>query len=164
VNGPNGKVGGTGREGVTNATGVLGGRVEVDPPGYMINVAHETLRVSLRSVVIDCPDPTALASFYAQLLDGQLDTADPEWCEVRFGDADLKLAFQQVEAYRPPDWPDGSPQQSHLDLTVSDLAATSRQAVSLGASVLSHRIEEPGCVFVVHADPSGHPFCLCEER
>ena len=51
----------------------------------------------------------------------------------------FKLAFQQVALYRPPDWPDGSPQQSHLDFTVSDLRATSLHAVSLGASVLSER-------------------------
>jgi hypothetical protein len=30
--------------------------------------------------------------------------------------------------------------------------------------VLSGPVEEPGCVFVVHADPAGHPFCLCRER
>jgi predicted enzyme related to lactoylglutathione lyase len=120
--------------------------------------------VSVRSVVIDCPDPPTLASFYAQLLEGRLDTADPQWCEVRLGDTNLKLAFQQVKSYRPPDWPDGSPQQSHLDFTVSDLNAASLRAVSLGASVLSGRVEEPGCIFIVHADPAGHPFCLCEER
>ena len=132
--------------------------------GTYSEVADETRKVSLRSVVIDCPDPPALASFYAQLLDGLLDTTDPQWCEVRFHDTTLKLAFQEVESYQPPDWPDGSPQQSHLDLTVSNLSAASLRAVSLGASVLSRRIEEPGCVFVIHADPSGHPFCLCEER
>jgi predicted enzyme related to lactoylglutathione lyase len=127
-------------------------------------VTAERANVRLRSVVLDCPDAPALASFYAQLLDGQLDTADPEWCEVRFGDLDFKLALQRVGSYQPPDWPDGAPQQSHLDFTVSDLPGASRRAVALGASVLSGRVEEPGRVFIVHADPSGHPFCLCEER
>jgi predicted enzyme related to lactoylglutathione lyase len=132
--------------------------------GKDVEVAEERPDVRLRSVVIDCPDPPALAAFYAQLLDGRSDTGDPEWCEVRVGEPGLKLAFQKVDSYQPPEWPDGSPQQSHLDLTVSDLGAASRRAVSLGASVLSRRIEEPGCVFIVHADPSGHPFCLCEDR
>jgi predicted enzyme related to lactoylglutathione lyase len=132
--------------------------------GTYSKVTGERPEVSVRSVVIDCPDPAALASFYAQLLDAQLDAADPQWCEVRFSDQNFKLAFQQVALYRPPDWPDGSPQQSHLDFTVSDLRATSLHAVSLGASVLSDPVEEPGCIFIVHADPSGHPFCLCQER
>jgi len=127
-------------------------------------VSVERPTVSLRSVVIDCPDPPALASFYAQLLDGQLHLTDPQWSEVRFDGSGFKLAFQQVRTYAPPGWPDGSPQQSHLDLTVSDLPAASLRAVALGASVLSGRVEEPGCTFIVHADPSGHPFCLCEER
>ncbi len=115
-------------------------------------------------MVIDCPDPRALASFYAQLLDGRLQATDPQWCEVRFDGLNFKLAFQQVGSYRPPEWPDGSPQQSHLDFTVSDLRAASLRAVALGASVLGRQVDEPGCSFIVHADPSGHPFCLCQER
>jgi predicted enzyme related to lactoylglutathione lyase len=120
--------------------------------------------VSLRSVVIDCPEPADLASFYADLLEGHADTADPDWCEVRFDDSSFKLALQRAESYVGPDWPDGAPQQMHLDLTVSDLEAACRRAASLGATVLSDPVEEPGCVYVVHADPAGHPFCLCQER
>ena len=115
-------------------------------------------------MVIDCPDPRALASFYARLLDGRLQAADPQWCEVRCDGLNFKLAFQQVGSYQPPEWPDGSPQQSHLDFTVSDLRAASLRAVALGASVLGQQVDEPGCSFIVHADPSGHPFCLCQER
>src|ERR1700728_4706961 len=120
--------------------------------------------VRLRSVVIDCPEPAILASFYAELLEGHADTGDPEWCEVRFDHSSFKLALQRVPSYVRPNWPDGAPQQMHLDLTVSDLPAACRRAASLGATVLSEPVEEPGCVYVVHADPAGHPFCLCEER
>jgi predicted enzyme related to lactoylglutathione lyase len=135
----------------------------VNSAGYVLKVNGDRVEVRVRSFVIDCPDPPGLASFYAQLLGGQLDTTDPQWCEVRL-DPHCKLAFQKVSPYRAPNWPDGSPQQSHLDFTVSDLGAASLRAVSLGASVLRQRVEEPGCVFTVHADPAGHPFCLCEER
>lgn len=118
----------------------------------------------LRSVVLDCPDPVALASFYAALLSGRPDLGDPDWCEVRVDGMDVKIAFQRVPAYRRPEWPEGLPQQAHLDLTVVDLDSASRHAVSLGAQVLKGPVEEPGCVFIVHADPAGHPFCLCSER
>jgi predicted enzyme related to lactoylglutathione lyase len=117
----------------------------------------------VRSVVFDCPDPAALASFYATLLGGRLQAADPEWCVVYLDEPAFKLAFQYAAPYVPPDWPNG-PQQLHLDLTVPDLDATSLRAVSLGATVLSGPVEEPGGVFIVHADPAGHPFCLFEER
>ena len=119
--------------------------------------------IGLRSVVFDCPDPLALATFYADLLGGRVVEGDATWCETHVDGVGLKLAFQGVDEYRRPEWPDGVPQQVHLDLTVTDMQATSRFAVGLGAEVLGPAVEEPGCVFVVHADPAGHPFCLCME-
>jgi predicted enzyme related to lactoylglutathione lyase len=120
--------------------------------------------IRLRSIVLDCPDPPALATFYADLLDGRADLDDPEWCEVTVRTSTWKLAFQLATPYSPPDWPDGAPQQLHLDLTVSDLDAACIRAASLGAIALGDRVEEPGSFYVVHADPAGHPFCLCQDR
>lgn len=120
--------------------------------------------VRVRSVVLDCPDPRALASFYADLLGGRAETGDPDWCEVHLGEPSLKLAFQRVSPYLAPEWPDGRPQQLHLDLTVSDLDTVSRRAQSLGATALTGPVEEPGGVFTVHADPAGHPFCMFMEN
>ncbi len=120
--------------------------------------------IHIRAVVLDCPDPPALAAFYADLLGAELDVSDPDWCEVRPEGSTIKLAFQRMASYVPPSWPDGAPQQVHLDLDVEDIDAASTRAVSLGARVLSPPVEEPGCTFIVHADPVGHPFCLCHER
>jgi hypothetical protein len=127
-----------------------------------VSDSQSTVRV--RSVVLDCPDPVKLASFYAELLTGGRYVGDSNWCEVRVEGMPLTLAFQAVANYRRPEWPDGVAQQVHLDLSVSDLQAASRHAVTLGAEVLRGPIEEPGCVFIVHADPAGHPFCLCAPR
>jgi predicted enzyme related to lactoylglutathione lyase len=118
----------------------------------------------MRSVVLDCLDPVALASFYAELLTGGVRTGDSDWSEVGVDGLPFKLAFQRVATYRRPEWPDGVAQQLHLDLTVSDLEAASRRAVALGAEVLSGPVDEDGSVFIVHADPDGHPFCLCMDR
>jgi predicted enzyme related to lactoylglutathione lyase len=120
--------------------------------------------ISVRSVVLDCPDPAALATFYADLLGGRSVGSDPEWWEVRVDAQSVKLAFQRVRDYERPQWPDGAPQQIHLDLTVLDLTTACRRASSLGALALGEPVEEPGCVFVVFSDPAGHPFCLCEDR
>lgn len=87
-----------------------------------------------------------------------------QWCSVKFTGSTVKLPFQQVDGYVPTAWPDGVPQQLHLDLTVSDLDAACLMAASLGTVALSDRVEEPGCFFVVHADPVGHPFCCCQGR
>jgi hypothetical protein len=51
-----------------------------------------------------------------------------------------------------------------LRLTARPQAGTSLRAVSLGAAVLTDQVAEPGGVFIVHADPAGHPFCLFMER
>lgn len=118
----------------------------------------------MRSVVLDCPEPATLAAFYAELLGGELDDSDPGWAEVRVPGSAVKLAFQRVAHYVAPEWPDGQPQQVHLDMTVDDIGPTSRRAVELGARVVGSTVQEDGCEFLVHTDPAGHPFCLCHER
>jgi len=120
----------------------------------------------LRSVVLDCPDANALAAFYKELLDGTTGTewvfSSPSWAQVRLPGTSVMLAFQTVTDYVAPQWPDGQPQQVHLDLDVDDLRAASARAVSLGAKVLSEPVEEDNCTFIVHQDPVGHTFCLCQ--
>ena len=54
-------------------------------------------------IVIDCPDPAALATFYGALLDWKTDIS-PGWAEVRADDGQC-ISFQQVPAYTPPSWP-----------------------------------------------------------
>jgi hypothetical protein len=120
--------------------------------------------IRLRSVVFDCANPSELGSFYAELLGGEIVNRDPDWVELHLSTLPLKLAFQRVTRFVPPDWPHGQAQQAHLDITVSDLRASSDRAVELGGRPLTEPIIEDNCVFQVHADPSGHPFCPCEDR
>jgi predicted enzyme related to lactoylglutathione lyase len=107
-------------------------------------------------IVIDCPDPAALATFYGALLDWKTDVS-PGWAEVRADDGQC----QQVQAYTPPSWPGQQvPQQMHLDVIVDDLDATEAAVLDLGATKHEH---QPGTSFRVFLDPAGHPFCLCVE-
>jgi catechol 2,3-dioxygenase-like lactoylglutathione lyase family enzyme len=108
-------------------------------------------------LVIDCPDPSALAGFYERLLSMQRVQDDPDW--VVIGDAADRpgVAFQRVAELRTPDWPDPEhPQQMHFDVRVTDLAAGEAQVLALGA----RRLAGGGDRFRVYADPAGHPFCL----
>ena len=117
------------------------------------------------TVVLDCPDPLALAQFYGALLGQEIaDDGDDSWQSLRGDGSGVTLAFQRATHYVPPRWPDGPPQQLHLDLTVDDFVTAHRAAVALGARPLSPVSEpEPGQTsgFRVYADPAGHPFCLC---
>ena len=111
------------------------------------------------SIVIDCPDPTELAAFYATMLDWKTEV-DDGWVEIR-ADYGQLISFQKVEGYRPPRWPSQDvPQQMHLDVVVEDLDAAEAEVLKLGASKADY---QPGTTFRVFLDPAGHPFCLCRE-
>jgi hypothetical protein len=108
-------------------------------------------------IVIDCPDPSTLATFYGALLDWKVDVSS-DWAEVR-ADYGQCISFQQVEAYTPPVWPNQEvPQQMHLDVIVDDLDVGEAAVLDLGATKHDH---QPGTTFRVFLDPAGHPFCLC---
>ncbi|WP_328327225.1 MULTISPECIES: VOC family protein [unclassified Streptomyces] len=113
----------------------------------------------LGSVVLDCPDPRALAAFYAEILGGTVEDKDPEWVSLT-GHPGTPLEFQLAPDFVPPRWPAGdSSQQFHLDLTVEDLDAAEKQILALGAKVLD--AADHSRTWRVYADPAGHPFCLC---
>jgi catechol 2,3-dioxygenase-like lactoylglutathione lyase family enzyme len=113
-------------------------------------------------VAIDCPDPGAIARFYAAILDWPVDVDDDNgWAHIHHPDETAAIAFQRVEDYRAPDWPgQGTPQQMHLDVDVDDLDAAEAAVLDLGAVKHDH---QPGTDFRVYLDPAGHPFCLCAD-
>jgi len=109
------------------------------------------------TVVLDCADPAALATFYATMLGWEVDAGD-DWVDIR-SDHGHTLSFQQVPDHRPPVWPGQDvPQQMHLDVVVNDLDAGEAAVLELGATKHDH---QPGATFRVFLDPAGHPFCLC---
>jgi catechol-2,3-dioxygenase len=112
----------------------------------------------LGAVVLDCPDPGALAGFYAGILGGTVETEDG-WADLTTPDG-RALAFQAAPGHVAPEWPapDRS-QQFHLDLTVDDLDAAEAAVLALGAKPLD--TDDRSRTFRVYADPAGHPFCLC---
>ncbi|MFI2434559.1 VOC family protein [Streptomyces sp. NPDC018693] len=112
----------------------------------------------LGAVVLDCPDPRALAGFYADVLGGTVE-GDGEWVDLKVPGGQ-PLAFQAAPGFVPPRWPapDHS-QQFHLDLTVDDLDAAEKSVLALGAKILDAEDRSRG--WRVYADPAGHPFCLC---
>ncbi|MGA7836142.1 MAG: VOC family protein [Acidimicrobiales bacterium] len=120
-------------------------------------------RVELGVTALDCPDPLALADFYAALtgLDVEpLEDFPPEdvtWIEL-LGNGGPTLGFQKIDSYVAPTWPEGPiPQQLHVDFMVDDLDDAEAHATALGATKAAY---QPGDTFRVFFDPVGHPFCL----
>ena len=111
---------------------------------------------SLGTVVLDCPDPAALAAFYAGLIGGEPTPDGDDWVALK----GTQLAFQAAPGHVPPQWPSpAASQQMHLDLTVEDLDVAEAKALDLGAKPLD--AEDRSRTWRVYADPAGHPFCLC---
>jgi len=118
------------------------------------------MRINHQVVVFDAADLTAESSFWAGVLGGTVDPED-DWHMV-YVDGEPRVGVQLAPDHSPPEWPDGAPQQIHLDLWVDDVTAAHDEVVSLGAKLLKQADDiESRDGFQVYADPAGHPFCLC---
>jgi catechol 2,3-dioxygenase-like lactoylglutathione lyase family enzyme len=114
-------------------------------------------------VVVDSPDPKALARFYSELLGWPLwrpEEMDDGEAAIDAGEGVAGITFHRKDDYVRPVWPNAAGEQQmmlHLDFQVSDLEAAVAHAVGLGAAVASH---QPQADVRVLLDPDGHPFCL----
>jgi catechol 2,3-dioxygenase-like lactoylglutathione lyase family enzyme len=107
----------------------------------------------LHHVIIDAPDPAALAVFWSALLGQPVTYRSADFVVVAPDDTTSGLAFQRAPDQRPPTWPDPAvPQQIHLDVMVEDPDTAAPEVLALGATRLDGEH--------VYADPAGHPFCL----
>lgn len=117
------------------------------------------MEITSMRFVLDAANIDEVSSFWAAVLGGEVATSDT-WHTILVDDVpqlDVQLAPDHV----PPQWPDGEPQQAHLDITVTDIAAAHEHVVGLGAVPLSETDRTAPAGFQVYADPAGHPFCLC---
>ena len=122
---------------------------------FALAMRGENMIGTLQSVVLDCPDPAALAEFYRGVLGGRIDRNGDDWVDLRLPEGGTKLSFQLCPGYVPPTWPgDDGDQQVHLDIHVDDFDAAEERLLALGARFLEAHDE-----FRVYLDPVGHPFC-----
>jgi predicted enzyme related to lactoylglutathione lyase len=118
------------------------------------------VKVNLQVVVFDAADLNAEGTFWARLLGGTVDAED-DWHMVLVN-GEPKVGVQLAPDHVPPEWPDGTPQQIHLDLWVDDFEEAHTEVMSAGAKLLQAAVStESPDNFQVYADPAGHPFCLC---
>jgi catechol 2,3-dioxygenase-like lactoylglutathione lyase family enzyme len=113
----------------------------------------------LAGIVIDCPEPRALATFYEALLGAERVEDSAEWVTLALGKGHPSFSLQRTHRFRAPDWSSGDPpQQVHLDFLVDNLDDAEGQVLDLGGTLLDGSDKPIG--FRVYADPVGHPFCL----
>jgi catechol 2,3-dioxygenase-like lactoylglutathione lyase family enzyme len=117
----------------------------------------------ISSVALACPDPAALADFYARITGWKVVFAEPDWCSIAASDDSWHLSFQRVPDHQPPVWPHGNPaMQCHLHIKVADLDTAEQQMLMQGASAFPDQPSRDN--FRVMADPAGHILCLVPER
>jgi hypothetical protein len=114
----------------------------------------------IRSVVVfDAADLDSESAFWAGMLDGHV-FEDETFHSVLDANGQWRIGVQLAPGHIPPDWPDGAPQQVHIDLHVDDPRQAHEQATSLGARLLRAGDLTSSEGHQVYADPAGHPFCI----
>jgi catechol 2,3-dioxygenase-like lactoylglutathione lyase family enzyme len=107
----------------------------------------------MHHVILDCPEPDALARFYSKLLNLPITFISDDFVVVAANDRTSGMAFQRAADYRAPTWPQPDvPQQIHVDIMVESVPDAALTVLALGARRLDG--------LDVFADPAGHPFCL----
>lgn len=115
----------------------------------------------IREVVLDCPDPQALARFWAGLLGGEPVEWYPGWVTIEPPPHGQRLSFQASRAVS-----DDDSLRMHVDLFVLDLDRAHHRVLACGGQYLGeHLSPRPGpggesIPWRVYADPAGHRFCL----
>lgn len=117
------------------------------------------MKINYQVVVFDSADLEGESTFWAGVLGGIVERED-DWHRVLV-DGEPRIAVQLDPEHMRPGWPDGIPQQIHLDLWVEDFEPAHEHVIALGADVLRPTTLEQGSAYQVYSDPSGHPFCLC---
>jgi hypothetical protein len=113
-------------------------------------------------IVFDAADLHAESAFWAGILGGRV-FEDDRWHSVTDAAGEWRIGVQLAPNHSPPDWPDGSPQQVHLDLHVDDprVAHKEAMAMALGARLLQPASDlDADRGHQTYADPAGHPFCI----
>jgi hypothetical protein len=121
---------------------------------------------AIHEIVFDCQEPAALATFWAELLDGyavrQSDLTDAALSAALGLDPDVlttvmidgpgpSLCFQNVDGQRPDN------NRVHFDVDVVDRAAEVERLREAGAQV-----ERVLPTYTVMRDPEGNQFCLVD--
>jgi hypothetical protein len=122
------------------------------------------MEIRRQIVVFDAADLGSESAFWAGVLGGHVVPDDDEgWHSVVDADGRWRMGVQRAPGHVPPDWPNGAPQQIHLDLHVDDVEAARAahdEIVALGARLLWAGDTDAPEGHRVYADPAGHPFCI----
>ena len=114
----------------------------------------------IREIVLNAPDPPALAAFWSRLLGGEPVEWYDGWVTLEPPPHGQRLSFQGSER------PVATETDAHFDVLVDDLEAAHDRVLAAGgehvAERWSPRPDDEGrpVRWRVYRDPAGHAFCL----
>jgi hypothetical protein len=108
---------------------------------------------SIDEVVVDCANPGPLAAFWSGVLGGEARERDPNWWYLD-PPGWTRLAFQRVPEAKT------AKNRLHLDVEVTDIAAATAAAESIGARRLGQIHADTAGSFQVLLDPEGNEWCV----
>lgn len=115
------------------------------------------MALTIRTVTVDCSDPAALATWWAQALDWNVTyESDDEWVIEPKDEGPSPLLFIKV--------PDEKKVKNrvHLDIDADDQAAEVARLEGMGATRID--IGQEDVSWVVMADPESNEFCILRPR
>ena len=120
------------------------------------------MKITRQVIVFDAADLAAESTFWAGVLGGRVFPDDEDgWHSVVDAEGQWRIGIQLAPNHVPPEWPNGNPQQIHLDLHVDDPASAHAEVMALGARLLQAADDLTAAEgHQVYADPAGHPFCV----
>ncbi|GAB3962106.1 VOC family protein [Actinoallomurus acanthiterrae] len=118
-------------------------------------VIDMAVNATLTAIIIDCAAPKALAEFYRHLTGWPITHSDDDTAYL--GEGPVQLAFQRVDGYQGPGWPDAA-KHAHLDFAVADVDVATKELLASGATKPDFQPGEDQ--WTVLADPEGHLFCI----
>jgi len=111
--------------------------------------------LTLTTILFDAADPAALAEFYSLATGWTVTDSDDDFVYVEGGS--VNLAFQRVDGYRGPGWPNDA-KHAHLDFKAQDKEKAVQELLAAGAKLPEYQPGGDG--WTVLTDPEGHPFCI----
>jgi predicted enzyme related to lactoylglutathione lyase len=114
----------------------------------------------IREIVLNAPDPSALATFWSDLVGGTPVEWYDGWVTLEPPPHGQRLSFQRAPRV------DATDSRVHFDVLVDDLDAAHQRVIDAGGDYLeerwSPRPDEHGEAvrWRVYRDPAGHAFCL----
>ena len=123
---------------------------------------------TLSNITFDCTDPTTVATFWAALLERDVDPGHNPYMRSIGMPAPGSAPSESVTGPVGPIWlflavpePKTAKNRMHLDLTCADRPAEIARLVALGATHVRD-VAEWGLEWTVMADPEGNEFCLAQ--